>query len=68
MADVPLDFLGAEQPHDVLSAAERAEGRAAADGLAQRRQVGIDAEVSLARAGACSQAAHLVEDEDYPVP
>ena len=60
-----LAVAGRHQPvHDVASAAEDAERIAAADRLAERAQVGRDAEIFLRPAGAHAKGAeHLVEDQ-----
>ena len=62
-----LAVAGRHQPvHDVVPAAEDAQRDAAADRLAQRTQVGRDAQVFLRPAGAHAEGAeHFVEDQQH---
>ena len=55
---------GSKSLHQLGAAAERSRGEAAADDLAEDRQVGRDAETLLRTAAADAEAGdHLVEDE-----
>ena len=70
MVPCAAERLGAariEDPHDVLLAAERADGHAAADGLAHRRQVRLDAVLRLPAADVQAIGDRLVEDEQGAV-
>src|SRR5207244_10199339 len=49
--------------HDVAPAAERADGQAATDDLAERREVGPNAEALLRAAPRHAERDHLVEDQ-----
>ena len=57
--------VGVEKRHDVAASAPGAHRRAAADDLAERRNVWYDAELLLRSPRADSEALHLVEDEQY---
>ena len=59
---------GASSVHDVGAAADRGEREAAADDLAEDREVGRDAEPALRAAGPDAEAGdHLVEHEERAV-
>ena len=55
----------AETPHQVLAAADHADGQSAGEALAVGHHVGANAEIFLGAAGGEAEAdEHLVEDQD----